>query len=162
MTPKLGTVHDFFIMFEQVLRHPPWLYIVWWSQKWKNSVKKKNSGNSIHLHIYAHVLSISKHIHLILCIKLSCFQFTFYCLQCTDASPKHSTLYFGAKIDKKICADHEYLQPLIILIHTCTYSVILVHTYIYSYTLVHTIIQHCLDFALNPRLANCHRFPGRV
>ncbi len=72
----MGTVHDFFIMFEHVLRHPPWLYIVWWSQtwKWKNSVKKKNSGNSVHhLRIYAHVLpvshGISKHIHLILCLN---------------------------------------------------------------------------------------------
>ncbi len=31
--------------------------------------------------------------------------------KCTDTSPKYSTLYFGAKSDKKICADHEYLQP---------------------------------------------------
>jgi hypothetical protein len=37
--------------------------------KMKNSVKKKNSGNSVHLRIYCHVLSISKHIHLILCIN---------------------------------------------------------------------------------------------
>ena len=35
----------------------------------KKTVKKKYSGNSVHLGIYAHVLSISKHIHLILCIN---------------------------------------------------------------------------------------------
>ncbi len=34
-----------------------------------HGVKKKYSGNSVHLRLYAHVLSISKHIHLILCIS---------------------------------------------------------------------------------------------
>ncbi len=74
MTPKLGTVHaasDFFYHVWTCAQAPPcpWLYIVWWSQKWKNIVKKKNSGNSIQLHIYAHVQSISKYIPLILCIN---------------------------------------------------------------------------------------------
>jgi hypothetical protein len=32
--------------------------------KTKNSVKKKNSGNSVHQRIHCHVLSISKHIRL--------------------------------------------------------------------------------------------------
>jgi hypothetical protein len=31
--------------------------------------------------------------------------------KCTDASPKDSILYFGAKSDKKICADHEFCNP---------------------------------------------------
>ncbi len=62
--------------------------------------------------------------------------------KCTDTSPKHSTLYFGAKSEEKKCVDHEYLQPLIILIHTHSYLYILVHTGMYSYILVHTIIQH--------------------
>jgi hypothetical protein len=60
--------------------------------------------------------------------------------KCTDASPKHSTLYFGAKSDKKICADHEYLQPLIIMIHTRTYSYILVYTCTYSYILSYNTV----------------------
>jgi hypothetical protein len=51
--------------------------------------------------------------------------------KCTDASPKHSTLYVGSKKDKKICANHEYLQPLIILIHTRTYSYILSNNTMY-------------------------------
>ena len=43
---KLGTVtvHDFFIMFEHVLRHPPWLYTVWWSQKMKKQCEEKVFG----------------------------------------------------------------------------------------------------------------------
>ncbi len=61
--------------------------------------------------------------------------------KCTDVSPKHSTLYFGAKSEKKICADHEYLQPLIILIHTRTYSYILVHTRTYYHTTLCTLNQ---------------------
>ncbi len=65
--PSWAQFMTFSIMLEHVLRHPQWLFFVWWSQKWKNSVKKKYSGNSVHLGIYAHVLSISKHIHLILC-----------------------------------------------------------------------------------------------
>ncbi len=62
--------------------------------------------------------------------------------ECTDTSPKHSchsTLYFWAESEKKICSDHEYLQPLIIRIRTLIYSYILVHTGIYAYILVHTI-----------------------
>ncbi len=62
MTPKLGTIYDFFMMSEYVLRQLPWQYMVWWSQKWKNSVKTKNSGNSVYLRIYCHVLSIPVHI----------------------------------------------------------------------------------------------------
>ena len=50
--------------------------------------------------------------------------------------------FVGAKNDKEICADHEYLQPLIILIHTLTYSYIRVYTCTYSYILVHTTKQH--------------------
>ncbi len=99
-------------------------------------MKKKNSGNSVHLRICAHVLSIPKHIHLIFVYKFyHAFKLLSIVYKCTDASPKHSTLYFGAKNDKKICADHEYLQPLIILIHTRTYSYILVYTRTYSYIL---------------------------
>jgi hypothetical protein len=108
-------------------------------------VKKKNSGNSVHQRIYCHVLSISKHIRLIFVYQF-CHAFKFKLLsvvyKCIDTSPEHSTLYFGAKSEKKICADHKYLQPLIILIHTRAYSYILVHTGLYSYILVHTIIQH--------------------
>ncbi len=45
------------------------------------------------------------------------------CINFTMPS-RYFLLFIGAKSDKKICADHEYLQPLIILIHTCTYSYI--------------------------------------
>ncbi len=72
--------------------------------------------------------------------------------KCTDTSPKHSTLYFGAESEIN-CADHEYLQPLIILpvIRTLIYSYILVHTGIYAYILVHTIIQnYVLGIRLEP------------
>jgi hypothetical protein len=41
MTPKLGTVYDFLMMSEYVLRQIPWQYMVWWSQKWKNSEEKE-------------------------------------------------------------------------------------------------------------------------
>ncbi len=68
------------------------------------------------------------------------FNLLFIVYKCTDASPKHSTLYFGAKNDKKICANHKYLQPLIILIHTRTYSYILVHTCTYSYILSYNTV----------------------
>ncbi len=91
MTHKLGTVYDFFIMFEYVLRHLPWQYIVFklWSQKWKNSVKKKNSGNSVHLRIYCHVLSISKYIRLrFVCRLCHAFKLLSIVYKFTDASPK--------------------------------------------------------------------------
>ncbi len=103
----------------------------------KKQCEEKNSGNSVHKHIYCHVLSISKHIHLIFVYQFChAFKFLSIVYKCTDISPKHSTLYFAAKIEKKICADHEYLQPLILLIHTTrTYSYILVHTRTYSYIL---------------------------
>jgi hypothetical protein len=100
-------------------------------------VKRKNSGNSVHLRIYAHEYIpayifdfVYKFCHAFKLLSIVC--------KCTDTSPKHITLYFGAKSDKKLCADHEFLQPLIILIHTRTYSYILVHTRTYSYILVHT------------------------
>jgi hypothetical protein len=38
--------------------------------KMKKQCEEKEFGNSVHLSIYAHVLSMSKHIHLILCINL--------------------------------------------------------------------------------------------
>ncbi len=43
---RLGTVYDLFIMFEYMRRpgHLPWQYIIWWSRKWENSVKKKYFG----------------------------------------------------------------------------------------------------------------------
>ncbi len=51
--------------------------------------------------------------------------------KCTDTPLKHNTLYFGAKSEKKICADHEFCNPWLywyvsyILVHTRTYSYIL-------------------------------------
>ena len=67
------------------------------------------------------------------------------------STARRSTMYIGAESEQKICADHEYLQPLIILIRTLIYSYILVHTGIYAYILVHTIIQHyVLGIRLEP------------
>jgi hypothetical protein len=43
-----------------------------------------------------------------------------------------------------MCRDHEYLQPLIILIITDTYSYILVHTRIYLYILV--VVSYILSY----------------
>ncbi len=42
MTPKLCIVCGFFMIFEYACTHFPWQYIAWWSQKWKNSVQKRN------------------------------------------------------------------------------------------------------------------------
>ena len=55
---------------------------------------------------------------------------------------------FWSRKWKKICADHEYLQPLVVLIHTpCIYSYILVYARTYSTT----IIQHyVLRITLEP------------
>ncbi len=99
-------------MFEHVLRHLPWQYIVWWSQKWKSSVKKKNSGNSVHLRtsIYCHVLSISKHIPLILCISFvmpSSYFLLFINALIHFQSTAHCIL--ESKVKKRICADHSIL-----------------------------------------------------
>ena len=77
---------------------------------------------------------------MILCINC-CHAFNLLSIvyKCADASPKHSTLYIGAKNDKKICADHEYLQPLIILVHTRTYAC-QVYTRTYSYILSYNTV----------------------
>jgi hypothetical protein len=120
----------------------------------KNSVKnlKKYSGNSVHLRIYAHVLvlSISKHIHLILCINFVMPSIDFLLFINHDAlmrllSTVHCML--EPKMTKRYVqtmTEPEYLQPLIILIHTRTYSCIRVYTctYFKLYILQHTIIQH--------------------
>ena len=100
--------------------------------KMKKQCEEKVFG---YLGIYAYVLSISNHIHLILCIN--CFVPSIDFLLFRNAlmrllSTVHCML--EPKKDKKICADHEYLQPLIILIHTRTYSYILVHTRAYYHT----------------------------
>ncbi len=101
----------------------------------KNSVKKKNSGDSARQRIYGHVLSISKHVRMIFVYQFChAFKLLSIVYKCTDTSPKHSKLYFGAKSEKQECADHEYLQPLIILIHTRTYWYVLVHTGTYYHT----------------------------
>ena len=39
--PSWAQFMTFFIMFEYVLRHLPWQYIVWWSQKWKKECEEK-------------------------------------------------------------------------------------------------------------------------
>ncbi len=52
MTPKLGTVYDFSIMFEHVLRHLPWQYIVWWNQKWRKKVWRKRIRVTPYIYVY--------------------------------------------------------------------------------------------------------------
>ncbi len=69
------------------------------------------------------------------------FNLSFIVYKCTDTPPKHSTLYFGAKSEKRICADHEFCILWLywyVLVHSRTFSYILVHTR----TLVHAVIHH--------------------
>ena len=88
--------------------------------------------------------------------------------KCTDASPKHSTLFVGAKNDKKICADHEYLQPLIILIHTRTYSYILSNNTVYFESgWIRLAMTYCRCCTLVPCIAHsilpfCGLFDGQA
>ncbi len=127
----------FIISVEYVLRHLPWQHIVWWSQKWNNRVKKKNSGNSLHLRIYSHhhdvlPVSISKHIHLILCINF--------------IMPSSYFLLFINALIRLLGTAHCILEPKVTktyvqIMNICNpwlywYIQWLVHTRTYSYILV--------------------------
>ncbi len=97
------------------------------------------SGNSVHLRIYPHVLSISTHIRLILCTKF--------------AMPSIDFLWFINALMRLISTVHCMLEPKrtkrfvqtmnicnpwlywYILVHTRKYAYILVHTRTYSYIL---------------------------
>ncbi len=140
MTPKLGTVYDFFIMFEHVLRHLPWQYIVWWSQKWKNSAKIKNLGNSVHQRIYGHDW-VYPSIYI-------------WFLYISFVMPSSYFLLFINALIHLLSTVHCILEPkvtkrYVLIMNMCNpwlYWYILVHTRTYSYTLVYT---------RNPAKTNC-------
>ncbi len=141
---------------EYVLRQLPWQYMVWWSQNEKTAWRKIILVTQ-YIYVYTAMYWVYQCIYLVFAKpRPPKFCHAFWLLsidyECTGTSPKHSTLYFGTGSVEKICADHEYLQTLTILIRTLIYSsYILVHTGIYAYILVHSIIQHyVLGIRLEP------------
>ncbi len=174
--PSWARFMTFFIMFEHVLRHLLWQYIVWWRQKWKNSVKKKNSGNFVHLPtIDGHVQSISIiHSSLILCINL--VMPSSYFLLFINALIRHcliSTAHciLEPKVTKRYVQIMNICNPWLcwyILVHTrtSTCSYILVYTRTYSYILsyitmylesgwIRLAMTYCRCFTLVPCIAHC-------
>ncbi len=143
--------------YDTQVGHSSWLFYHVWTcaqappmtvHRMVESKMKKQSEEKVfrQLSISTYIHSCTEYIkaYTFDCVYQFCHVFNWLSIvyECTDASPKHSTLYVGAKKDKKICADHEYLQPLIILIHTRTYSYIRVYTCTYSYILVYTRIYY--------------------
>ncbi len=83
--------------------------------------------STLYIYVYTGIYWVYPGIHLVFAKARTpkyCHPFKLFSIvyNCAATPPKHSTLYFGAKSEKKIRADHEYLQPLIILICTRTYS----------------------------------------
>ncbi len=144
MTPKLGTVYDFFYHVCICAQAPPITVHRMVESKMKKTVWRKRIRVTPYIYVYTDMYWAHPGIYLVFenarpPILCHAIKFLSIVYKCTDTSPKHSTLYFGAESEKKICADHEYLQPLIMLIHTRIFSYILVYTGIYSYIPVHTI-----------------------
>ncbi len=112
-------------------------------------------GNSVHLRIYCHVMSISNHMHLILCISFvmpSSYFLLFInaLIRLLPWSTAHCVL--EAKVTKRYVQIMNICNPLYILIHTRTYWYIksgwsrLVMTYCRCCTLVQCIAHSILPF----------------
>ena len=140
MTPKLGTVYDFFIMFEHVLRRLPWQYIVWWSQKWRKKVWRKRILVTQYIDVYTVMYWVypSIYVWFLYFSFVVAFKLLSIVFKCTDTSPKHSILYFGGKGEKNYVRITNICNPWLywyILVHTRTYWYILVYTRTYSHIL---------------------------
>ncbi len=104
-------------------------------KKWKNGVKKENSGNSVHLRVYGHVMSLSKHIHLILCISFvmpSSYFILFINAQIHLLSTAHCVL--EPKVTKRYVQIMNICNPWLYwykLVHTRTYLYILSYNTVY-------------------------------
>ena len=140
MTPKLGTVYDFFYDVWIRAQATPMTVHGMVESKMKKTVWRNRIRVTQYIYVYTAMYWVYQCIYLAFAkARPPKFCHAFWLLiivyECTDTSPKHSchsTLYFWAESEKKIGSDHEYLQPLIILIRTLIYSYILVHTGTYN------------------------------
>jgi hypothetical protein len=133
MTPKLGTIYDFLMMFEYALRASGTSHDSTWYAGVKNekkSVKKKNSGASVYLRIYWYILSISGHI-LSICksnfVMPSIYFLLFINAQIHLLSTAHCIM--EPKVKKGYVQIMNFATPD----YTDMYSYILVHTRTYCH-----------------------------